>query len=188
MKITIKELEEKLGYKIKTNFTGAGLDTASRTGFCYIKTNATFAEFDWCFLEFNYNSQKEMLKQMHCEFKSLFTDEDTVVVEEVFIGFNRMGCLRLAKMGTIAIGQCIEKKINFELISAISARGKLKINTRKYGKGKSKLAVSDYLKEIGIVVDDEDISDAIILALLSICDGMDYNPKTKKKKSSRKKK
>ena len=182
MRIKIKKLEEKLGYKIKKNFCGSGVDTASRTGFCTIKTNKLYADFDWCFLEFNYDNQKQMLKQMHNEFKTLITNENMVVVEEVFIGFNRMGCLRLAKMGTLVVANCIEKDIDFELISAVSARGKFHINTKKYGKGKSKKAVADYLKEIGIIVDDEDISDAIILALLTICEDMSFLPKIRKKK------
>lgn len=182
MKIKIKELEKKLGYKIKKNFCCVGLDTASRTGVCFIKTTKEYVNLDWIFLEFNYNNQKDMLRQMHKEFGKLFTNEKLAVVEEVYVGFNRMGCLRLAKMGTIAIAQCLNKDIDFELISAMSARGKFSINTRKYGKGKSKLAVADYLKEIGIEVDDADISDAVILGLIAICEGMSFEPKTKKKK------
>jgi len=188
MKIKISDLENKIGYKIKRNFICAGVDTASRTGVCFIKTGRTYIHFDWAFLEFDYENQKDMLKQMHNEFKNLFTTEKLVVVEEVYIGFNRMGCLRLAKMGTLVVAECIHRDIDFEIISAVSARGKFKINTRKYGKGKSKLAVADYLKEIGLYVDDEDISDSIVLALLGICEGMDFKPKTKKKKRRRKKK
>lgn len=182
MKLKISDLENKLGYKIKKNFRCVGVDTAKRTGICFIKTGNTHVHFDWIFTEFNYNNQKEMLKQMHHEFKSLLTKEELAVVEEVYIGFNRMGCLRLAKMGTIFVDQCIEKGIDFEIISAISARGKFSINTRKYGKGKSKLAVADYLKEIEIVVDDADISDAIILGLCGICEGIDFKVKPKKRK------
>jgi len=182
MKILIKDLEKKLNYKIKKNFIGVGVDTASRTGVCFIKTTKKYVNLDWIFLEFSYNNQEEMLRQMHKEFGKLFTNEQLAVVEEVYVGWNRMGCLRLAKMGTLAVAQCLNKNIDFELISALSARAKFSINTRKYGKGKSKLAVADYLKEIGIEVDDPDISDGVILALLSICEGMDFKPKTKRKK------
>lgn len=187
MKLKITDLEEKLGYKIKRNFIGAGVDTASRTGVCFVTTDEVNIDFDWCFLEFNYNNQKEMLQQMHREFKSLFTNEKMIVVEEVFIGFNRMGCLRLAKMGTIAISQCIEKGIDFEIISAVSARGKFSIKTKEYGKGKSKLAVADYLRTLNLEVDDDDISDSIVLALLSVCEEMSFLAKTPKKKKTRKK-
>lgn len=181
MKIPIKKLESMLGYKIKKNFKCIGLDTARRTGVAFIETTKTHVQIDWIFLEFNYENQIQMLTQMHNEFKKLFTDENLAVVEEVFLGLNRCGSLHLAKMGTLAVGICIDKKIPFELILAQSARSKFKINTRKFGKGKSKLAVADYLKSIGIEVDDEDISDSIILALLAICENMNFKAKGAKK-------
>ena len=179
MKILIKKLEKKLDYKIKKNFSCIGLDTAKRTGVCFIKTDKKYIHFDWCFLEFNYNSQKEMLKQIHYEFGKLFDKEKLAVIEEVFIGFNRTGCLRLAKMGTLAIAQCISKNIDFELILAKSARSKFfKLDSKKW-KGKTKQAVAEYLKGIGIKTDDNDIADAIILALCGICKDLNFKPKGK---------
>lgn len=181
MKLKIKDLESKLGYTIKKNFKTIGLDTAKRTGVAFIETNKTYVNIDWIFIEFNYENQIQMLTQMHNEFKKLFTDEHLAVVEEVYLGWNRAGSLHLAKMGTLAIGICIDKKIPFQLILAQSARSKFHIDTRKFGKGKSKLAVADYLKSIDIEVPDEDISDAIILGLLGICQNMNFQATTKKK-------
>lgn len=159
MKIKISELEKKLNYKIKKDFTCIGLDTAKRTGVCFVKTDKTYVDFDWCFLEFNYNNQKEMLKQMHYEFKKLFSKEKLAIIEEVFLGINPSGSLHLAKMGTLAVAQCLNQNIDFELILAKSARAKFfKLNPKEW-KGKSKQAVAQYLKSIDIVVDDNDISD-----------------------------
>ena len=188
MKLKIKDLEQKLSKKIKTNYSVIGLDTAKRTGVCKIITDSTYAYFDWNFYEFNYSNQKEMLIQMYKAWDGLFKKENLIVVEEVFIGFSRTGSLRLAKMGTLAVGNCIKKKINFELILAKTARAKLKINTKKYGKGKSKLAVADWLKTtLGINLGDSDASDATILALLGIIEDMTFTPVVKKRKKNGKK-
>ena len=185
MKLRIKTLEHLLQYKIKRNFKCIGLDTAKRTGIAFIETKKDYIYLDWAFLEFNYENQKQMLVQMHREFKKIFSNEDLAVVEEVFLGLNRAGSLHLAKMGTLAIGICIDKNIPFELIMASSARSKFSIDSRKFGKGKSKESVAHYLKGIGIEVDDNDISDAIVLALLGICEGLDFSAKTKKKKKKK---
>jgi Holliday junction resolvasome RuvABC endonuclease subunit len=182
MKLKIANLEKLLGYKIKKNFKAIGLDTAKRTGVAFIETTKTHVNLDWIFLEFNYNNQEQMLTQMYNEFKKLFTDEKLAVIEEVFLGFNRCGSLHLAKMGTLAVSVCIDKGIPFKLILAQSARSKFQINTRKFGKGKSKQAVAEYLKSIKIEVDDEDISDAVVLALLGVCENMNFQAQTKRRK------
>jgi len=186
MKLKITELEKKLNYKIKKNFKAVGLDTAKRTGVAFITTDTKWVDIDFIFIEFNYENQKQMLTQMHREFKKIFSNENLAVVEEVFLGFNRAGSLHLAKMGTLAIGICIDKNIPFELIMASSARSKFGIDSRKFGKGKSKESVAHYLKGIGIEVDDNDISDAIVLGLLGICEGLSFLATTKKKKKKKK--
>ncbi|MHA1789184.1 MAG: crossover junction endodeoxyribonuclease RuvC [Candidatus Helarchaeota archaeon] len=189
MKIKIKELEKKLGYKIKKNFLCTGFDTAKRTGVCSIKTKKNYAYFDWFFVEFDNQSHKETLKQMYKEFKSILLDEDMAVVEEVFLGYNRAGSLQLAKMGTMVVANCVNKEIDFELVLAITARAKLKIDSRKFGKGNSKKSVAYWLKNtLDIEVEDEDISDAIVLGLLGICEGMDFSVPKKSKKRRRKRK
>ena len=188
MKIKISELEKKLDKKIKRHVKIIGLDTAKISGICFIRTDIKFLNLDWCKLEFNYNNQEEMLAVMYREFGQLFGNEDLAIVEEIFVGFNRVGSLRLAKMGTLAIAQCLNKKINFKLISATSARSKFFVLNSRIYKGRTKQAVLDYLRTIGIETYDTDVADAIILALCGICEGIDFKPKTKKKKKRKRKK
>lgn len=183
MKISIKKLEEKLGYKIKRDFKSVGFDTARICGVAFIRTTQTYAHFDWCYLEFENKTQEDLLAQMYKEFGKLLSDENFAVVEEVFLGFSKSGSLHLAKMGTMAVAQCVAKEIPYKLILAMSARAKFKINTRKYGKGKSKLAVKDWLKEtLGIEINEDNCEDAVVLALLGVCEEMDFGAKIKKKK------
>jgi len=188
MKIKIKDLEQKLNKKIKKNKKVIAFDTAKICGIAFIRTTDIDIIFDWCKLEFNYNSQEEMLKLMHTEFGNILSNEDLAIVEEVFVGFSRTGSLHLAKMGTLAIAQCINKKIDFKLISALSARSKFfKLDSKKY-KGRTKEAVGDYLKTIGIETEDNDVNDAIILGLCGICDGIDFRSKKEISKSKKRKK
>lgn len=185
MKIPIKDLEKKLGYLIKKNFKVVGFDTASVAGVAFIKTDDKYAYFDWCYLEFNKESEEQLLSQMYKEFGKLITDENFATIEQVFLGLNRAGSLILAKMGTMACAQCVQKNIPFKLISAVSARSKLKIDVHSYGKGNSKKAVLDWCKNLGIDITEENCVDAIALACLGICEGLDFKPTTKKAKKKR---
>lgn len=185
MKIAIKDLEKKLGYPIKKNFKTVGWDTAEKCGVAFITTDDKFADFDWCYLEFHKDSEEELLTQMYREFGKLLLDENLAIVEQVFLGFSRAGSLILAKMGTMACAQCVQKNIPFKLISAVSARSKLKIDVHSYGKGNSKKAVLDWCQNLGIDITEENCVDAIALACLGICEGLDFKPTTKKVKKKR---
>lgn len=181
LKISINKLEPLLKYKIKKNYKVVAFDTATIAGVSFIKTDEEFIYIDWCYLEFEKKTEEELLTQMYKEFGKLLSDENFAIVEQVFLGFNRAGSLILAKMGTMAIAQCVAKGIPFKLISAISARSKFfKIDKEKYGKGKSKLAVRDWLHSIGINIDENNCEDAVLLGLLGICEDLNFNPKSEK--------
>lgn len=190
MKIELSKLQQKLGYPIKKNYKVIGFDTAEKCGIAFIKTDDKFAYFDWCYLEFEKHTEEELLTQMFHEFGKVVSDEDFAVIEQAFVGFSRAGSVILAKMGTMAVAQCVQKNIPFKLILAVSARSKLKINTYSYGKGNSKKAVLDWCKNLGIDISEDNCVDAIVLACLGICEGLDFAPttkKTKKKKVAKKK-
>lgn len=176
MIIDIKKVENVTGYKVKKNFVSVGFDTAKRTGICFIKTNAKEIEIDWMFLEFkDAGNKKEIYKIMVNTFANILNKQNLAVIEEVFVGFSRAGSLELAKYGTFAIAECIKKNIDYEIISATTARSKLKIDSRKFGKGKSKKAVAYWLKEnLNLELNDEDVSDATILCILGILENMDF--------------
>lgn len=187
MKVRIKDLESALGYTIKKNFKSVGIDTAQTTGVAFLKSDKTYIHIDSLVLGFKTKEKSEIYESMVKTFARLFSEEDLAVIEEVFVGFSRAGSVELAKYGAFAISECIKKDIKYLTISAVSARAKFKINTRKYGKGKSKLAVADFLKGLNIEVTDDNIADAIVLALIGICEGIDLTPKPKPKKKRKKK-
>jgi len=182
MKIKISELEKKITYKIKRNFTSIGVDTAQKSGIVFLKTDKTDLYIDGLVLGFNTKNQKEIYASMVKTFERLFQDEDCAVIEEVFVGFSRAGSVELAKYGAFAISECIKKNITFETISAVSARAKFKIDTRSEGKGKSKIAVGKWVYHLGVDLKDNNLVDGFVLALLGICEDVDFKSKTKKKK------
>jgi len=177
-KISLEQIQKITGYKTKQNYVSIGLDFATRTGVSYIKTDKKEATIDYMFIEFKGNEVKEKYKLMVKTLENLINSEDLAIIEDVFIGFNRAGSMELAKYHAFAIAECIKKGVNFETITALSCRSRLGIKTTAkagYGKGKSKLAVADYLKNnFDLKLDDEDASDAIILALLGILEGVKF--------------
>ena len=191
MKIKISDLEKKLGKKIKRNFKSIGVDTAQTSGIVFLTTDDEYVHMDNLVLGFKTKNKKEIYSSMVKTFEKLFQNENLAIIEEVFVGFSRAGSVELSKYGAFAIAECIKKDISYETISAVSARSKFKIDTKKYGKGKSKLAVASFVKELDIDLTDNNLVDAFILALLGIIEDMDFRSKkeiSKKKKKSKKKK
>lgn len=178
MKISLKKIEEVTGYKVKKDFISIGFDWASRAGVSIIKTDKKEAIIDYIFVEFKGNERKEKYKRMVETLETMINDEDIAIIENVFVGFNRKGSLELAKYHAFAISECIRKEVEYETIMAKDCRAKLGIKTTKkagYGRGMAKKAVADYLeKNFGIKLEDEDASDAVILALLGILEGVKF--------------
>lgn len=182
MKIKIDDLEKKLDYKLKRNFKSVGIDTAQISGIVFLKTDNEYVYIDHLVLSFKTKNKKEIYHTMVKTFEKLFQEEDFAVIEEVFVGFNRAGSVELAKYGAFAISECIKKDIKYETISAVSARSKFKIDTRSAGKGNSKKAVGEWVTELGIDLFDNNLVDGFVLALLGLCENMDFQPKFKIKK------
>lgn len=175
MKLSIKDLESRLGKKIKRNFTSVGVDTAKHTGLGFISVNDKEVEINWSLISFEANTIQELYKQMYQEFGN-FIDKsiDVVVVEDVFLGMNPDVTIKLARFGGLAIAQAINNNIPFKTIGASSARAKLFKLDKKAYKGRPKEAVADYLKSIGIEIDENNCADGIILAILGIIEGLDF--------------
>lgn len=190
MKIPIKKIEEITGYDIKKNFTSIGFDWATRAGISYIKTTDKYVNINYIFIEFKTDNVKDKYKLMVKTLGDLINSENLAVIEDVFIGYSRGGSMELAKYHAFAISECIRKGVDYETLLATTCRSKLGILTTKkagYGKGLAKKAVADWLKNnLDIKLDDEDASDAIILALLGILIDMDYRSNEEIKKDKKK--
>lgn len=167
MKLPIKLLEKKIG-KINRNIQVLGVDTASRTGWCIIKVNSNN-------LDINYGVFKIESKDLHFKFNKIiehFDDlikpEYKVILEDTFLGmkfFNPAMFKYLSKLGGILYTICKYKKVeDVSFLMACSARKRVGI------KGNCKKAdVHQFVNNIlGVNIDDEDVSDAVVLALNGI--------------------
>lgn len=185
MKILIKDLESKLNYKLKRNFKSVGFDCAQVTGISLLKTDKEYLYIDSLVLGFKTQNPKEIYATMVKTYEKLIEDDHFAVIEEVFVGFSRGGSLELARYSSFAISECIKKGINYEIISATSARSKFKIDTRSEGTGKSKIAVAKFVKNLGIDLTDNNIVDAFVLGLCGLCEGLDFRSQKAIKKDEK---
>lgn len=188
MQITIKKLEKGTGYKIFKGYTVIGLDIATKTGYAILTTGTKDVILDLGFISFDKSTDHQRYKQFYVAFKELITNQDKAIIEDTFLGRNPNGMKQLTRFGALALANCIEKKVPYDIIGAASARAKLHIDSRKFGKGKSKLAVADWLKtKLGIDLGMElnDVSDAIVLAILGLCQGMDFRSDSEIKKNAK---
>lgn len=187
MKLNIKDVEDSLGIKIKRNFYSVGIDTAQVSGIVFLKSDDKEIRIDELVLNFKTANSKEIYTSMVKTFERIFEEGQFAVIEEVFVGFSRAGSVELAKYGSFAISACIRKGIPYETISAVSARSKFKIDTRSAGKGNTKVAVGNWIKEnLKLSYDDNNINDALILALLGIIEGQDFRSQVDIKKATKK--
>lgn len=181
MKIKISKIEEQLGKTIKRNTQSIGMDIAERCGICIITTDETHLDLDWQFIEFDKTNINSVYKGMFNEFSKIIIPEkayhNVVVIEDTFLKF--FGKFpqvdmfkKLTRFGTIALVCCFLKEIEYNFILAKSARSKLKIKMKA---GEPKESVARYLHNtLDIKVDDDDISDAIVLSILGLIEGLDY--------------
>jgi Holliday junction resolvasome RuvABC endonuclease subunit len=189
MKLKISDLELKLNKRIKRNTSIIGFDTSSKCGVCFGKSDDKNVEFDHTFLEYDTSDHQKMYIQMYNDFGALLTDEKLCIIEQVYVSFNPNVALLLARMGSLIMARCIEKKIPFQFLSAISARANLGIKTKKdkegnkIPKGHTKEVVANWLKEeLGFEIDQNDIADALVLVLNGLCEDTIYTKKAKKKR------
>ena len=187
MKIKIVDLEAKLNKEIKRNFVSVGVDTATTTGIGFISTDKTYITIDWAFIKFETNRIQDLYKQMYIEFgKFIDKNVDCCVVEDVFLGMNPNVTIKLARFGGLVMAQAINNEVHFETIGAKSARAKFfKLDSKKY-KGKTKKAVADYLISLGIKIDEDNCADGVILALLGVCEDIDFRTKKEIAKANKK--
>jgi len=189
MKLKIVDLEKQLGKKIKRNCKSLGIDLATTTGVSLIKTDNKNISFDYSVIKFS-SQVKLRYKQMVDLFKVLIQDNCMVVLEDTFVGLNKKGSIILSRLGGIPLCLSILKEdenVRWEIISAVSARGKFNIKTGKYGKGKSKLAVMDWIKEnLGLDIKEDNKADATILGMCGIIEGLDFRSNVKIKKGKKK--
>lgn len=195
MKIKILDLENKLGYKIKTDFCSIGFDTAEKCGVSIVKTTKHTVDIDWILLEFDKSNIKNVYKQLSEESLKLLTKKvNFCVLEDTYLKYfwnpktrkqhPQVDVLKkLTRFGGIILANAINQGIDYEIIGATASRSKFKIKTTGYGRGNSKQGVIDWIKNhLEINLTEDNCCDSICLGLLGICEGMDFKAKEKKKR------
>jgi len=194
LRIKIKKLEKLLNYKIKKNFSSVGFDTAEVCGVGFITTTTKDVEINWEVLEFDKSNIRHVYKELCKESLNIMSRNcDMCIIEDTYLRFfgrfPQVDVLKkLSRFGGIILANAINNDIQYEIVGATQARSKFKISTAGYGRGNSKEAVHDWLqKTLGIDLEENNACDAIVLALLGVCEGIDYTVKKKKKKRSKSK-
>ena len=169
----IKDLEVRLGKKIKKNGSAIGIDTASRTGWALVKTTQNLIFFSYGVVDiqskdrlFKYNKFIEFFEAL---FYNWANTKTTVVIEDTFFRHNPHMYAMISRFGAIVytIAHLFGYK-NKIFIRANSARAKIGLT----GNAK-KTQIQKQLKEkLNLDIEDKDVLDAIVLALCGLIEEM----------------
>ena len=177
----IKELEKKLGKKIKRNTASFGFDGALiKSGYCIIKSNTSNLIIidSGVIVHKNYKVITDKLNLLKNTLKKIKIPESknkVAVIEMPYMGMNAHTGIMLGLADGLAYS-IISNKIPYTFfLSAISARSRIGFKPRKRTKEEikkgikkvnTKKAVAEYVKnKIGFVSKSDDIVDAFVLAL-----------------------
>lgn len=165
MRMKTKKLESTFHKKIKRDVSCIGIDTASRTGWARITTGKTYCDIDYGFVDvatpnkyFKYNRYINI-------FQSILKPNDIVVIEETYYGRNVKVFQLLSRLGafvyTVAHLMNVPK---IYFILATTCRKQLGFP----GNLKKQVIHKMFKERLDIKIDDEDVIDAIMLALTGI--------------------
>lgn len=166
IKINIEELQNKLQIPIRRCSTSLGLDVASRTGWCVIKSNSKTLDIDYGFIKIDSKDTFFKFSRFLQSMNDIIKKEYRVIIEDSFLGhFNPLTLKLLSKMEGIAYTIALQKEVeHVEFILAISARKQLGLPCHS-----KKEEVYQWLKDkLDIDVKDEDAADAVVLALYGL--------------------
>ena len=167
MKISTKKIEKNLGIKLIPFVTCLGIDTASRTGWAKIESNPDETTLDFGFIDMKNQDKYFKYDYFIRIFSGLLNPKtiNKVVIEETFYGQNVKTFQMLSRLGAFAYTLACLNGIERGFILASSARKKLGLKFRK-----KKDVHADFLSKLKLDLDDEDVLDAIILAIGGIKD------------------
>jgi Holliday junction resolvasome RuvABC endonuclease subunit len=162
--MTIKTLEKKLAKSVKKDITVLGLDTASRTGWCKITIDKKNVKFDYGFIDIDTKNRYFKYNEIIDFLYKLIQPGYKVIVEDTFYRFNPAMFRLISRIGAIAYTLAYLDGCSPRYMLATTARKNLGI------KGNCKKEeVSQYLKDkFGLNIKDNDIGDAIVLALCGV--------------------
>jgi len=159
--LLITEFEKKIGRPLKRNITVLGLDTATKSGWCILKTTKKNITFKYGTFRVETKETYSKYNEVIRLFQELIQPNHKVVIEDTFFRFNpRMYCM-ISRIGAIAYTIAHLKGCEVEYILATSARCRLGLK----GNGKKEDIQAEFLRMTDIKELDNDIVDAAILAV-----------------------
>lgn len=166
IQIQKSKLEELLGHKIQDGIKSLGVDTASRTGWALLHSNADLVTINFGYIDVDSSSHHFKFERMIEIFQDLLKREnpDIVVVEDTFLKFHNARTLKLlTRLGMIVwIMAKLQNQIGIRrFILPKESRANLGLN----GGSKKEEVHKEFKEKFGIQIDDIDIVDAIILSL-----------------------
>ncbi len=166
MKLKTKLIEKAFKRKVIPFILAMGVDTASRTGWCKATTAPDYVDFDYNFIDIKTRDKYCKYNQYINIFSSLLNSEiDIIVIEETYYSKNVKTFQLLSRLGGFVYAAANRAGIkNKRFILATSARKKLGFK----GNLKKQIIQKQFLRKLKIKIDDEDIIDAMILAINGI--------------------
>jgi len=165
LKISNKKLEKAFNKRIKKSVVCLGVDTASRTGWCKAVANDKECTFDYGFINVNSKDKYFKYSQYIEILDGIISKDEDLIIEETFCGINIKSFQLLSRLGGFVYAVAHLKGVQHKkFILATTARKFLGFK----GNAKKEIIQKQFIKKLGIEIDDEDVIDAIILALNGI--------------------
>ena len=166
MKLKTKLIEKAFKGKVIPFITVMGIDTASRTGWCKATTAPDYVTFDYNFTDIKTRDKYYKYNQYIDIFTNLLKSEiDIIVIEETYYSKNVKTFQLLSRLGGFVYAAAHTVGIKDKrFILATSARKKLGFK----GNLKKQIIQKQFIKKLKIKIDDEDIIDAMVLAMNGI--------------------
>lgn len=170
----INRVENRFKIKLKRKCTVIGLDTASRTGWCIAKTNGRKLELNIGMIDIDVSKIKDKnernqirYNEFYEKLSSLITNQDIVLIEDVFYSINPATLILLARIGAIAFTVAKQKKIKtIKWLSAVQARKALGLPSNK----KKEIVQQEFKKKLNLKIEQNDEIDAVILSLNALAE------------------
>jgi Holliday junction resolvasome RuvABC endonuclease subunit len=178
-KIKIADLEDSLGITIKRNEESLGLDTATKTGYAYLKTDVNYMTIDCGFIDTSKMAGNPQLRYdtLIDAFNGLIKSGMTVVVEDVYYGRNVSVTILLGRIGAWAYMTAKERGCARSFVKASTARTNLSLN----GTAKKEDLMAKVNQILGLSLTNSDEIDAIVLAINGVLETK-ADPKDKRNK------
>jgi len=188
MNYKIKDIEKKLGFRLKKNSYCLGVDTASTTGLAVLETDNKILKIRTSIfklptvkkedelsdkfvekLEFMLRSIRDFKKQ---EFGNKKANKTILVLENSFLSFNPVTFGLLRMLAGIIFSELFDNFEEIKIIFPMSARKRVgfKSQLKKGTKSKEKKQeLIDFINNIfGTKETSDDITDAIILSICGL--------------------